>query len=273
VRGQVGGDGLGLGGRDDRVVEPLQQQHRAGGAFTCPTGARSAYSDSHSGSGPIRPSRYRDSKSCVWAAKPRRSLTPKYEVAAAKTPFVRFPPPRPFRLLRRADADTGRHRGQRRPAAGRAAADAEPLAVRLARLGQRERRRHRVGHVHDAPLPAQPLPVGAAVPARPAVVHVDDPDAPAGEERLLQVEPGADLRGGTAVHPDDVRRQLTVGRPGRGVGRRVDERVHDGTGRPGQPGLAGHRQISGVRHRVQGPAQLVHLGGLLALARPRGCRP
>ena len=30
VGGQVGGDRLGLGRRDDRVVEPLEQQHRAG---------------------------------------------------------------------------------------------------------------------------------------------------------------------------------------------------------------------------------------------------
>jgi hypothetical protein len=45
-------------------------------ALTWPTGARSTYSSSLAGSGPIRPSRYRDSKSWVWAANPRRSVTP-----------------------------------------------------------------------------------------------------------------------------------------------------------------------------------------------------
>ena len=36
VRGQVRRDGFGLRGRDDRVVEPLQQQHRAGGVVHVP---------------------------------------------------------------------------------------------------------------------------------------------------------------------------------------------------------------------------------------------
>jgi hypothetical protein len=45
-------------------------------SLTCPTGARCAYSSADSGSGPISASRYLDSKSCVWAANPRRSLTP-----------------------------------------------------------------------------------------------------------------------------------------------------------------------------------------------------
>src|ERR1700685_826415 len=54
---------------------------------------------------------------------------------------------------------------RRAPPPARPAADAEPLPVGLARLGQREHGGHHVGHVHDAPLPAQPFPVGPAVPA------------------------------------------------------------------------------------------------------------
>src|SRR2546430_1347416 len=77
------------------------------------------------------------------------------------------------------------------------AAETERFAARLARLGQPQRGRHRVGHVHDPPLAAQPLAVGPAVPARAAVVHVDDSDAAAGEVGLLQVMTGDDLRGRT----------------------------------------------------------------------------
>ncbi len=128
--------------------------------------------------------------------------------------------------------------------------------VCLAGLGQGQRGRHHVGHVHDAPLAAQPLAVGAAVPARPAVVHVDDPDAAAGEEGLLQVEPGHDMGRGAAVHPDDVRRPLSVRAPDRGVGRRVDQRVHDRAGRPGQAGCPGHREVGGVWQRVRAAVEL-----------------
>src|SRR5271170_6957678 len=85
------------------------------------------------------------------------------------------------------------HRRERGPAAGRAAADAESLAVRLARFSDCEGSGSGVGDIDHAPLPAQPLSVGAAVPARAAVVDVDDPDAPAGEVRLLQVEQRVDL--------------------------------------------------------------------------------
>ena len=166
----------------------------------------------------------------------------------------RAPFRRPVRSCQHPDAR--RHRGQRGPAARRTAADAEPLAVRLARLGQGQRGRHRVGDVHDPPLAAQPLPVGPAVPARPAVVHVNDADAAAGEEGLLQVQPRDDLRSRTAVHPDDVRRPLTLRTPERRVGRRVDDRVHDRTRRPGQPGRPRHRQVSRIRQRAGAAAQL-----------------
>jgi hypothetical protein len=82
------------------------------------------------------------------------------------------------------------YRRQRGPAAGRAATDAQPLGVRFAGLGQRGRGGGAVGDVHHAPLAAQPFPVSAAVAGGAAVVHVDYPDAAAGEVRLLQVELG-----------------------------------------------------------------------------------
>ena len=61
------------------------------------------------------------------------------------------------------------------------------------------------------------------------------------------------------MHPDDVGRPLALGTPDRGVGRRVDDRVHDRTRRPGQPGRPRRRQVGGIRQRVGAPAQLADL--------------
>ena len=146
----------------------------------------------------------------------------------------------------RTRAGLGGHRRQRRPAAGRAAADRQPGAVGLAGVGQRPRGRDRVLHVDDAPLTAEPLPVAAAVAGRAPVVDVDDAYATAGEIRLLDVEQRHRVSGGPAVHPDHVGGQLAGGR--RHV--RVGGRVHQGMDRapelPFQHRLPGRRQVAGV---------------------------
>ena len=252
MRGQVSRDRLGLRGRHDGVVESLQQQHRAGAVVHVPD---------------RRPLGVEGL--ALWQRADQPVQVPRLEVVRVlrERPQVGHAEvrrhrredaiPRPVRLAGPAEhPDAGRDGGQRGPAAGRAAADPEPLPVRLARLGQGQRGRHRVGHVHDAPLAAQPLAVGAAVPARPSVVHVDDADAAAGEEGLLQVEPGDRLGGGAAVHPDDVRRVLALRAPDRGVGRRVDEGVHDRARRAGQLGRPRYRQVGGIGQRAGAAAQL-----------------
>ena len=215
VRGQFGGDGFGLDRRHHRVVEPLQQQDRAGEVVHVtrrrPLGIQRAALRQ-------RP----DEAVQVPGFEVVRLRREPAQVADAVVGHRRREDGAPFHVLVRY-LDPGGHGGQGGPAPGRVPADAEPLPVRLARLGQRERGGDHVGHVDHAPLAAQPLPVGPAVPARTAVVHVDDPDAPAGEERLLQVEPGDHVRGRAAVHPHDVGRQLALGRADRGVGRRVDQ--------------------------------------------------
>jgi hypothetical protein len=160
-----------------------------------------------------------------------------------------------FRVRAGGDRAAG-HGGERGPPARRAAADGEPLAVCLARVGQRPGGGRHVVHVHHAPLPAQALPVGAAVSARPAVVHVDDPDAAAGEIRLLQVEHRVDTRGRPAVHPHHERRQLTVRRGEVPAGRRVDDRVHHLPVRAGQLPGPRPRQEGLVRQRVRLPPDL-----------------
>ena len=61
------------------------------------------------------------------------------------------------------------------------------------------------------------------------------------------------------MHPHDVRGPLTLGTPDRGVGRRVDDRVHDRTRRTGQPGRPRHRQVGRIRQRAGAAAQLADL--------------
>ena len=127
-------------------------------------------------------------------------------------------------------------------------------------LRQVTRGGHRVLDVDHPPLAAQPLPVEAAVSGGTAVVHVDHADAPAGEVRLLDVEPADRVGGRPAVHPDHVRRPL-VRRAGRiRVGRRVDQRVHHPAVLAVHLHLARDREIGLVGHVVDVAAQHVHAG-------------
>ena len=248
VRGEFLGDGLGLLRRDHRVIEPLQQQDGAGGVRHVPE--RGALG--------------------VHAVEARQRADQPVQVPGLEV--VRGP----GQAAQVGDAVVGGrgaehgavggsrgHRGQRRPASGRAAADAQPGRVGLALLGQVPRGGHGVLDVDHPPLAAQPLPVEAAVPGGPAVVHVDHADAPAGEVRLLDVEPADRAGGRPAVHPDHVRRPL-VRRAGRiRVGRRVHQRVHHPPvlARPPPPGAAPGDRPRRARRRHRGAA------------RPCGTRP
>ena len=80
--------------------------------------------------------------------------------------------------------------------------------------------------VDDAPLAAQPVAVLAAVARGAAVVDVDDADAPAGEERLLQREDGKRVRRRAAVHVNEERRELARRSRHHGTSGRVDDGVH-----------------------------------------------
>ena len=98
---------------------------------------------------------------------------------------------------------------------------------RPGRLGQRHRGGLGVLDVDDAPLAAQPLPVQPAVAGRPAVVDVDDPDAAAGEVRLLQVEQADRVaRSGRRAPTPRTAGSSPAGAGHGRVGRRVDQRVH-----------------------------------------------
>src|ERR1039458_6032844 len=145
-----------------------------------------------------------------------------------------------------AEGRAGRHRGQGRPAARRPAPDRQPASVRLALLGESKRGGDHVLHVDHAPLPAQPVPVQAAVPGRAAIVHINDPDAAAGEVRLSQVEEADCMRGGTAVHPDHIGRQFALGCYRRRVSGRVHERVHAAAELAVQQYLTRYRQVGPV---------------------------
>ena len=104
-------------------------------------------------------------------------------------------------------------RGERRVAAGAAAADREPPAVDVAARDQEARRGDDVVDVDDAPAAGEALAVGAAVAGRAAVVDVDDREAAAGPELARQRQRGVGRAGRAAMARDQQRRQR-AGRPG-----------------------------------------------------------
>ncbi len=119
----------------------------------------------------------------------------------------------------------GGERRQHRPPSGRATLDRETVGVGQARVGEAADGRDGVLDVDDAPLSAQPITVLAPEAAGPAVVDVDDADAPAGEVGVHQMHRGRDMRGGATVHERDVRRQFPLGCNEVRVARGVDERM------------------------------------------------
>src|SRR5690606_27948382 len=74
--------------------------------------------------------------------------------------------------------------------AGAAAGDQQPAAVDHTGLRQVAGAAGRVLHVHLAPAAVEPLAVGAAVAAGPAVVDVQDREPPGGPERAAGGQAG-----------------------------------------------------------------------------------
>ena len=93
-----------------------------------------------------------------------------------------------------------RQAGERRVAAGAAAADHEFVAIGLALVGKIPGGVGGVGHVDDAPGIAEAIAVLAAVAGAAAVVHVAHGEAARGPELRRQPELGSRGRGGAAVN-------------------------------------------------------------------------
>ncbi len=94
-------------------------------------------------------------------------------------------------------------RGQGGPTSGAAAANGQPLAVRLSGFRESLGGGHAILDIDDAPLTAQPLAILAAIAGRAAVVDVDHADAAAGEVCVLEIEQRRRRRRRPAVHEHD----------------------------------------------------------------------
>src|SRR6266545_2029999 len=199
-----GGHPLGLGGRDDLVLQALQQDDRAGQALGV-VDRRPL---------PVQLGRLR----------PRADEA----VQVAGLELVGVAGQR-LRVGHAVVAGAGGEqvaegeRAQGGVAAGAASPDGQPPRVDLAPVGQEASRRDAVVDVDDPPAACQPLPVGAPVAGGAAVVDVDHRDPPAGEELVAVGEQAHHLGGGSAVAGDQQRRALAVGAGEVPVGRRVVE--------------------------------------------------
>ncbi len=156
---------------------------------------------------------------------------------------------------------TGTHAegGQRRVAAGRAAADGHAGRVHPSRVGEEARAGDDVVQVQDPPAALQRVPVAAAVAGRAAVVDVGDAEAPGGPVLDLEVERGGRRGRRAAVHDHQQRRPFTLRRRRLGIRRRVDQRVRlgdAGTAVLGRKGdVLGGGEPGGVESEVPGGAQ------------------
>src|SRR5215207_8448014 len=146
---------------------------------------------------------------CLWP-RPHQALeVPRLEV-------VRLTGPPPGQVQERVQngaarevVDGGQRRRSRR-AAGAAAPDRQPARVGRPLMHQCPCHGRAVLDVDDPPALPQPVPVLATMSGGAAVVHLDDADAPAGEEGDLQVVDHRRPAGRTAVDEDDVGRKLPV---------------------------------------------------------------
>src|SRR5690606_28221954 len=98
------------------------------------------------------------------------------------------------------------------PKAARAAApNAQLVVVALALTNQIQRGVDAVVHIHDSPLPGQPLAIVPPVAGRAAVVHVHQREASAGPIGFAQIERRRGLRSRTTVADDNKGRLLALG--------------------------------------------------------------
>ena len=234
VRGERVADRLGLRRRHDRVLRALQEQQRH------PEPLR------------VRQRRPVD----VQLPRPRAAARPGRRGSAPRSRECRRPARgRPRRRSGRCPRRTRRcatsaastvHPPAEPPAMASRAGSARPL------LGEARRGRGDVLDVDDAPLPAQALAVGPAVPAGSAVVDVEHADAAAGEVRD---PPGCRAADGAP----SARRGRSTRYGGRspsgaddvGVGRREVERVDRAAAGPSKV------TARGLRHPFGSPGRPV----------------
>ena len=146
------------------------------------------------------------------------------------------------------DLGTERERGERRVAAGAAAADRQPGGVHRAALHEEPGRGDAVLDVRDPPPATERVAVRPSVAGRAAIVHVHDGDPPGGEERSVERQGRGRRAGRPAVREHQERRQLAVGRAMGGVGRGEEERAGNrpvARGKGDRFGVWQHRRVQG----------------------------
>ena len=99
-----------------------------------------------------------------------------------------------------------RQRRQRGVAAGAAAANDQPLWIRLPRRHHRLGAAHGVFDIDDAPLPFQPIAIRPAISRAAAVIHVEHRKPAAGPELDLRIEHIRRRAGGSAMGDHQQRR-------------------------------------------------------------------
>ena len=152
-------------------------------------------------------------------------------------------------------------RGQDREATGAATLDGQALGVDPAGVHQVIGDGYAVVHVQDPPTAPQAVAVGAAVAGGAPVVDVGHGEAAAGPVGDGQLELGPDRAGRTSVGQHQQRRQLAVGSPVVGAGRRVDDGIRHLTAGRGKGERLGLREPAGVNPEVPRPAQDSDTGG------------
>ena len=240
IRDAVGGQRrhhrLGLRRRDDAVVEPLEQEDRArdvaGGVDrrTLPVEGRGL--------------RVRGEQAVVVARLELVGLD--LEELQVADPVV---------ADARGEDVPERERREGRVAAGASALDGQPPRIGVAPADQVAGSRDAIVDVDDPPLAVEPAPVLAAVAGAPAVVHVHDGDAAAGQELPGEIERGQRVRRGAAMRQHDERRAFPLGRDELGVRRRVEQGVRGplpGRRELDRLGLRDRPRVEGDRAR---PAQ------------------
>ena len=229
VRGQRVADRERLRRRDDRVIRPLQDQHRRAQPV------------------PVRERRSVDVQVLGLGQRADEAI----EVARLEVVRVRG---EGTEVGDAVPADPGgedirvRQGAQHRPAARGPALDREAPAIGRASLGESPHGGGDVLHVDDAPLPVEALAVAAPVPGRSAVVHIEHADPAAREVRDGGGRVARHVRRRPAVHQHEVGRQLVRGRGHRRVRRGIVEGVHVSR-RPWEGDRAGTRKPLGVEPR------------------------
>src|SRR6185295_9772026 len=118
-----------------------------------------------------------------------------------------------------------RQRRKCRIAARAPAANDQPIAVRLTAFDKVPRAVHAIIDVDDSPLAVEPAAILGAVPVAAAVVHIQNPKAPARPILDRQLERSRARRRWPAVADGDQRRAFTRGSFVIAIRWRIEERI------------------------------------------------